>query len=63
MKTGICSRQDAKNAKFGVIFFLCALCVFARDIPTFGLRRSRAVLFVVVTVLNNSDRDAREDRR
>ena len=32
----ICSRQDAKNAKFGVIFFLCGLRAFAGDIPNFG---------------------------
>jgi hypothetical protein len=29
------SRQDAKNAKFGLVFFLCGLCAFARDIPAF----------------------------
>jgi hypothetical protein len=32
---GYSSRQGAKNAKFGQILFLflCALCVFAGDIP------------------------------
>ena len=29
-KTGIYSRQDAKNAKFGIVS-LCRLCAFARD--------------------------------
>ena len=36
LKTRICSRQDAKNAKFGSKIFLCGLCVLARDILTFG---------------------------
>jgi hypothetical protein len=27
------SRQDGKNAKFGVAFF-CGLCIFAGDIPS-----------------------------
>jgi hypothetical protein len=31
-----CSRQDAKNAKFGVDFFLAAFAGLARDDPTFG---------------------------
>jgi hypothetical protein len=26
----------AKSAKFEIMNFLCGLCVFARDIPTFG---------------------------
>jgi hypothetical protein len=33
---GYLSRQDAKSAKFGIMNFLCGLCAFARDIPTFG---------------------------
>ena len=34
---GYCSRQGAKNAKFGNLFlFLCGLCVFAGNIPRFG---------------------------
>jgi hypothetical protein len=33
---GYSSRQDAKSAKFGIIIFLCGLCVFAGDIPRFG---------------------------
>jgi hypothetical protein len=32
-KAGICSRQDAKNAKSGSLIFFAA---FARDIPSFG---------------------------
>jgi hypothetical protein len=32
---GICSRQDAKNAKLKD-FCLGGLCAFARDISTFG---------------------------
>jgi hypothetical protein len=32
----IASRQGAKNAKFGVVFFLCGLCAFAGDTPSFG---------------------------
>jgi hypothetical protein len=32
IETGICSRQDAKHAKFGSLI----LCAFARDIPSFG---------------------------
>jgi hypothetical protein len=43
IKTGICSRQDAKNAKSGSLI-LCGsfdvaqdmLCAFARDIPSLG---------------------------
>jgi len=35
-RSGLFSRQDAKNAKFGIIFFLCGLCAFARDNPAFG---------------------------
>jgi hypothetical protein len=35
-RLGLFSRQDAKNAKFGFIFFLCGLCAFARDILAFG---------------------------
>jgi len=34
-KNGICSRQDAKNAKSGSLIS-CGLCAFAGDIPTFG---------------------------
>jgi hypothetical protein len=30
------SRQDAKNAKFGISFFLSVLCAFARNIAVFG---------------------------
>jgi hypothetical protein len=30
---GYSSRQGAKNATFGQLFFLCGLCVFAGDIP------------------------------
>ena len=35
IETGICSRQDAKHAKYGSLI-LCDLCAFARDIPSFG---------------------------
>jgi hypothetical protein len=39
LRLGLFSRQDAKNAKYGFIFFLCGLCglcAFARDILAFG---------------------------
>ena len=43
-RLGLCSRQGAKNAKSGFIFFLCGLCAFARNILAFdcgdlGLRQ------------------------
>ena len=34
-RLGLCSRQGAKNAKSGFIFFLCGLCGFARNILAF----------------------------
>jgi hypothetical protein len=35
-ETWKCSRQDAKNAKFGLFFFLALFAAFARNDPTFG---------------------------
>jgi hypothetical protein len=42
--TGECSRQDAKNAKFGVDFFLAAFAGFARDNPIWVAALPRWVL-------------------
>jgi hypothetical protein len=36
LETRFSSRQGAKNAEFGILFFLCGLCVFAGDPPSFG---------------------------
>ena len=43
---GLFSRQDAKNAKFEIIFFVCGLSAFARITPI-RLRLCRARFFAV----------------